>query len=125
MRRIGILMLVLFACSVSVPWQLAQAQPKPRVIPFDAPGAGTMSGQGTFPQQNTAAGTIVGFYVDANNVSHGFVRDKDGTTTPIDVPGAGTGAGQGTFALSINPSGEAIGFYIDSNDVSHGYVLTK
>jgi hypothetical protein len=87
-----------------------------------------MSGQGTFPQQNTAAGTIVGFYVDANNVSHGFVRDKDGTTTPIDVPGAGTGAGQGTEAYGITQA-RITGIFTDAGGSFgggsgiHGFVL--
>jgi hypothetical protein len=41
---------------------------------FDVPGAGTGSGQGTFPMTNNPAGSIVGFYVDNNGAYHGFVR---------------------------------------------------
>jgi hypothetical protein len=45
MRRIGILMLVVFFCFVSTAWP--QAQTKPQIITFDAPAAGTGPGQGT------------------------------------------------------------------------------
>jgi hypothetical protein len=35
-------------------------------------------------------GTIAGYYVDANNVYHGFVRDQRGRfITSFDAPGAG------------------------------------
>lgn len=44
-------------------------------ITFDAPGAGTASGQGTFADGNNTAGAIAGFYVDNSNVAHGFVRN--------------------------------------------------
>ena len=58
--------------------------PNGRITEFDAPGAGTtpgspvmfaggIFGQGTVPVTNNDAGTIAGFYVDNNNVSHGFV----------------------------------------------------
>ena len=42
---------------------------------FDAPGAGVGSGQGTFPMTNNPANAIVGYYVDNNNVWHGFVAE--------------------------------------------------
>ena len=58
--------------------------PNGRMTEFDAPGAGTtpgspvmfaggIFGQGTVPITNNDAGTITGFYVDGNSVSHGFV----------------------------------------------------
>ena len=40
---------------------------------FDAPGAGTGGFQGTFPISNDASGGVTGFYLDANNVYHGFL----------------------------------------------------
>jgi len=65
---------------------------------------------------------IEGNYVDADNVSHGFVRAPDGAITKFDVSGAGTGAGQGTIPLTNNPAGTITGTYIDNNNVLHGFV---
>lgn len=92
---------------------------------FDAAGAGTGPGQGTFPQFFsclTDFGAITGFYVDANNAYHGFVRHFDGAITEFDVAGAGTGPGQGTISYSINLGGATIGPYIDASTVGHGFV---
>jgi hypothetical protein len=36
------------------------------------------------------AGAITGYYYDANQVYHGFLRARDGTLTTLDLPGAGT-----------------------------------
>jgi molybdopterin/thiamine biosynthesis adenylyltransferase len=41
---------------------------------IDAPGAGTGVGQGTCAAGNNSAGAVAGWYVDANNVAHGFLR---------------------------------------------------
>jgi hypothetical protein len=40
---------------------------------FDIPGAGTGAGQGTFGSIVTNKGAITGSYVDANNVSYGYL----------------------------------------------------
>src|SRR5207237_9425592 len=60
---------------------------------FDAPGAGTGDGQGTFAPifgfNINPQGTITENYIDASNVSHGFVRAPHGTLTTCDAPGAG------------------------------------
>jgi hypothetical protein len=45
-----------------------------KITPFDAPGVGTGSGQGTFPTGINDAGLIAGYYVDAGDVYHGFIR---------------------------------------------------
>src|SRR5207237_1242562 len=109
---------------------------------FDVPGAGTGSGpggvaigdlnQGTFAENINPAGAIAGFYRDASNVTHGFLRTSDGTFKMFDAPAARTGtcppsaaaAGlfQGTFAANINPAGAIPGTYIDANGVSHGFL---
>ena len=43
---------------------------------FDAPGAGTVSGsyQGTTPECINSVGEIAGYFVDSNQVVHGFLR---------------------------------------------------
>ena len=96
---------------------------------FDAPGAGTGPGQGTFPfnspQLINPNGAITGFYTDSADALHGFVRDDNGVITTFDVPGAGTGAGQGTQSFAISPNGEITGFYFDGTDAVHGFLRDK
>lgn len=94
---------------------------------FDAPGAGTNGSdiQGTFAFNINADGSTAGQYVDNANVSHGFVRDRDGEIIGFDISGAGTGVGQGTATASIdglNPEGAVTGWYVDSGNVDHAYV---
>jgi hypothetical protein len=89
---------------------------------FDAPGAGTGSGQGTYTWAINPAGTTAGASQDNNGVYHALLRTADGKITLFDIKGAGTGAGQGTQAEGINPSGVITGYYTDANNVSHGYV---
>ena len=101
------------------------------IITFDAPGAGTGSGQGTgcfaFTDCSVLVnnfGAITGYYLDANNVFHGFVRSPEGKFTTFDSPGADTTPGSlnGTFPYSINDWGAITGYYIDANNVSHGFL---
>jgi hypothetical protein len=96
-----------------------------KFITFDAPGAGTGEGQGTSPVSIIARGAIMGFYLDASNVSHGFLRACDGRFTTFEAPGAATGVSQGTFTASfscLNPAGAIIGAYVDASNVLHGFV---
>src|SRR6516164_6145448 len=90
------------------------------ITTFDAPGAGTAPAEGTVVEQTLQTGEIVGFYLDANFVHHGYLRSKQGTFTTFDVPGA-----KRTSASAINPSGVISGNYIDANDVRHGFVRAK
>jgi hypothetical protein len=87
------------------------------VITIDAPGAGTMPGQGTFAEDINPAGAITGYYFDAGFAAHGFLRAPNGTITTFDPTGS-----QDTFAFSINPVGVIAGYYLDGNDVFHGFV---
>jgi len=122
MRRISILMLILFTCFVSAAWPQAQPLSKHKIITFDPPGAGTGAGQGTIPYGLNPWGATIGWYLDANNVNHGFVRYPWGTITTIDAPGAGTGTGQGTLAYGMNIWGVIVGASIDAGGVWHGFV---
>jgi len=101
MRYTRILILALCAYLTATPWPQAQAQDHHHIVTFDAPGAGTTALQGTFTQQNINSGDIVGYYIDANGVAHGFIRSKHGSFTTFDAPGAGTASGQGTLAFGI------------------------
>jgi len=98
--------------------------PQPTITTFDAPGAGTGPGQGTLPFAINPAGTVLGYYIDAGDARHGFLRTPNGAITTFDAPGAGTGPGQGTTAFSINPEGTAAGRYIDASDAFHGFLRT-
>jgi hypothetical protein len=65
---------------------------------------------------------IAGYYIDANNVYHGFVLDPDGSITTFEAPFAGTGAGQGTYPMTNNREGAISGYYVDANNVYHGFL---
>jgi hypothetical protein len=96
--------------------------PDGRFTTFEAPGAGSGAGQGTWGSSINPAGRITGGYVDGNSVQHAFLRDLDGRFTRLDAPGAGSGAGQGTWGNSINPAGAITGYYVDANNVTHGFL---
>jgi hypothetical protein len=85
---------------------LAQAQ---TITTFEAPGAGTGANQGTIGVYINTAGVISGYYGDASNVYHGFVRASNGMITTFEAPGAGTGASQGTDGIGINTAGPSRG----------------
>jgi hypothetical protein len=89
------------------------------ITTFDVPGAGTgpFQGTGLFGVAINPAGTIAGDYVDASNVSHGFLRAADGTISTFDPPGSVF-----TSPASINPAAEIAGSYTDANGASHGFV---
>lgn len=91
------------------------------IVPFDAPGAGTGSGQGTLCASINNLGVVLGEYIDSANVYHGFVRSAGGTFKILDAPGAGTRRGDGTQVAENNDAGLVSGSYIDNNLVYHGY----
>jgi hypothetical protein len=82
---------------------------QPTFTRFEAPGAGTGHDQGTSTFSINAAGTIAGYYLDASDVFHGFVRAASGTITSFDAPGAGTAENQGTATNAINTAGDIAG----------------
>jgi hypothetical protein len=108
--------------------------PDGKLTTFDAPGAGTGSGQGTgcpgCARGLNQSGAIAGIYSDANSVNHGFLRSREGKFTTFDAPGAGTSSGQGTGCpsdcpTSLNDEGQITGNYIDANFVFHGYLRSQ
>jgi len=71
--------------------------PDGAITVIDVPEAGTGAFQGTSVcgvDCLNPEGAIVGFFTDANNVNHAFLRASDGALTTFDAPGAGIGAGQ-------------------------------
>jgi hypothetical protein len=106
---------------------------EPRIITFDAPGAGTGSGQGTGCLYIALTdcsvlinnfGAITGYYLDANNVFHGFLRSPEGTFTNFEAPGSDTNPNDfnGTLPNAINDAGAITGIYFDVNNVGHGFL---
>jgi hypothetical protein len=103
--------------------------PKGVLTTFDAPGAGTVSGQGTSCLDCSAPlnqfGAIAGYYIDGSNVVHGFVRSRGGKITTFDAPAGASSLGFGCFQacpLGLNDSGEVTGVYADTNYVYHGFL---
>jgi hypothetical protein len=129
-RRKPALALCLTLCALRLGFSAtAYAQ---TIITFDAPGAGTAAGQGTFAYNINPAGTVAGLTRDTNWVRHAFLRNKDGSFTIFDAPGAGTctspcggpGSGPGTRAFSINAAGTITGWWNGNSGPRHGYVRT-
>lgn len=64
-------------------------------------------------------GNIVGYYVDINNDTHGFLYNIAAQTyRTLDNP-AGIG---GTWATGIS-GGNIVGYYLDGNSTSHGFLV--
>ena len=102
-----------------------------RIITIDAPGAGTgpFQGSGCFASTDCSvlinnAGAIAGYYLDASNVFHGYVRSPDGKFTTFNAPGADTNAGDfnGTLPNAINDAGAVTGVYFDVHNLGHGFL---
>mgnify|MGYP001595803669 CR=1 FL=1 len=77
----------------------------------------------TSPRGINVGGDIVGQYVDASNISHGFALSK-GKFSTIDFPGDL----RSTIATAISPTGDIVGQYqlkSEPANMTHGYLLTK
>jgi probable HAF family extracellular repeat protein len=79
---------------------------------MDAPGAVN----GTFARSINNEQEVVGYYVDGNGITHGFLFYQQKFTT-IDVPGASD-----TYLYSINDAGQIVGAYVDSSGNTHGFI---
>jgi len=62
---------------------------------------------------------VSGFYIDANQVNHGFVLSA-GNLTTLDVPNSTF-----TQALGLNNKGQVVGVYTDQSGNQHGFVHSK
>jgi hypothetical protein len=87
----------LVALAISIPLS-AQT-----ITTFDAPGAGTGPGQGTYALDIEPSGTTIGFIRDANEVRHGFIRSQDGSFSPQHLAAAKDAA---ETALRLEPNRE-------------------
>ena len=82
-----------------------------QLVTIDPPGSVDTRPFGISPSRD-----IVGLYITANGMTHGFLLSA-GEYTTIDVPGAIR-----TNALAINARGDIVGRY-DIGAVAHGYLL--
>src|SRR5579863_5847272 len=62
---------------------------------------------------------VVGFYLDSNQVSHGWELNA-GTYTALNFPNSSA-----TAALGINNNGEIVGSYNDASGAMHGFHYSK
>jgi len=96
------------------------------IITFDPPGStDTSVGPGGEPFAGppiNPAGSITGYYSDANSVNHGFVRSPGGTFFTIDAPGAVNGT---EYLCCITPGGDTAGISFDANFVGHGFLRSR
>jgi probable HAF family extracellular repeat protein len=108
--RLGILSLFV----LNLLLQSTEAAPKkPSFTTIDPPGTSYSGAYGI-----NAAGEIVGFYLDDNGGTHGYLLSQ-GQFSTIDPPGT-------TFSSTtgINPAGEIVGVYTDAAFGAHGYLLS-
>ncbi len=102
--------------SLAAAAQTNQAAPVPsfNFTSFDYPSA-----VATSPLAINKTGTIVGYYLDASLVEHGFARLANGTFKQVDYPGA-----VGTILHDINDSNQVVGFYMSTDASFHGFLFT-
>ncbi len=62
---------------------------------------------------------VCGFWVDVNQVNHGFLLNA-GTFTSLDVPNSTF-----TQALGLNNKGQVVGVYTDASGNQHGFVYSN
>jgi hypothetical protein len=117
------LALALLCLQFREPPLTSTSPPAPTFTTFDPPGsspqgADVVCGFGTYASDINASGTIVGYFYDANQITHGFIRSPNSAFAIVDVlppslPGGPSGFGslclQGTSLVSINISGETAG----------------
>ena len=95
----------------------------PTFTAINAVSAGTSALQGTTATGINADGDVVGIYITAPNIAHGYVRTAaTGAIAEFDAPGAGTAPNEGTFATGIDSAGDVVGMYADSINAYHGFV---
>ncbi len=64
------------------------------------------------------SGMVCGFFIDANNINHGYLLNR-GIFMTLDFPGSTF-----TQALGLNNQGQVVGSYIDGSGLTHGFVYT-
>jgi hypothetical protein len=91
------------------------------ITTFDAPGAGTAPGQGTYSWSINSNGAVTAAFVDSFGLQHGYMRTADGKFWVFDAPGAGKGPGQGTVPEGINANTIIVGNFLTDDGVNYGF----
>jgi hypothetical protein len=80
--------------------------------------------------KSVTIGDVTGYFIDQQEVAHGFVRHSDGSIETFEAPNACSNGfnqachGKGTEATGIDDSGRITGFYVDGKGVYHGFLRT-
>ena len=110
---------VVGAYGVTVPHGFVRS-PAGTITTVNVPGS-----QDTLLYGVNDSGALVGSYVDAQGLEHGFMLEN-GTLTVIDPPGSpASPAARDTGATDINDQGQIVGFYADATGTYHGYLYDK
>jgi uncharacterized membrane protein len=97
-------------------------QPDGKLATFDAPNA-VLNTFGGLGQALNLEGSFVGWYADANNGTHGYVRYANGKFVEFTAPRGGSSGFAGTRGVSLNLLGTAVGYSWESNfTAADGYV---
>jgi len=64
------------------------------------------------------SGEVCGFFIDGNNVNHGWLLNG-GVFVQLDYPGSSF-----TQALGLNNHGQIVGAYMDAAGLTHGFLYT-
>ena len=79
------------------------------IIMFDAPNSG-----GTIATAINSTGQITGYYQDTTSgITHGFLRETDGTIITFDGPPLTLAYSDFTVGLAINSAGQIAGSYVE------------
>jgi hypothetical protein len=82
-----------------------------------------VDGKGVVAKETFATGfnglQTSGYFEDANNVLHGFIRDNMGKFTQIDYPNS-----KDTQVRGISGAGDVVGSFTDQQGVLHGFIRT-
>jgi hypothetical protein len=97
-----------------------------RFITLIAPGAGTRTGDYTFPEAIANTGAITGYSLNPGLVWHGWLLSQ-WRYTPLNDPLASTtpttNLTSGTLPESINQEGAVAGTYYDAHHAAHGFIV--
>jgi hypothetical protein len=114
-RFSAILATMTFTLAFIVTVWLSPAAAQTGFSSFSPPDAGTRNGQGTTPLRVNQRGVIAGFYVDSNNLPHGFLRLPDGEFVEFDAPHITS-----TTVTGLNDNNQVVGYGTKTN--LHGYL---